>query len=380
MKTNRGVIHILALLLSTTLLFANSNERKPVTALEKRIETYRKYMRQGKLEIPIGNSTQGKQSIKANPRLPQADKTETRYTRATVGLEEEIKEMEEIKTSYFKKLFSVYQSTGITWSQFIQLLKSKNNLSLKEFKIRSQQLKLHLIKGKENVSGIKIQLQKVLKFHQEIHKTLQEETVSFMGSVYYSKLMRSLSLISFQKDLYHLLLNQVIDKELFTLNQSLGRVENWINESKTINQSNWDKSYHSIALKDSSTLTHQIKEDIESTLTDFQNLKKYFIYAETQLLSSYKEGFTPPGTGSNTNLDFHRFSKIEERLQKRIREFLQQEKVDRAILSTRMKNSSKATLPALNLPALSRHLFFKDKQKTQPEVKPENQEELPDWL
>lgn len=380
MKINCGVFHILALLLSTTLLLANSNERKPVTALEKRIETYRKYMRQGKLEIPIGNSTQGKQSIKARPRLPQADKTETRYTRATVGLEEEIKEMEEIKTSYFKKLFSVYQSTGITWKQFIQLLKSKNNLSLKEFKIRSQQLKLHLIKGKENVSSIKIQLQKVLKFHQEIHQTLQEETVSFMGSVYYSKLMRSLSLISFQKDLYNLLLNQVIDKELFTLNQSLSRVENWINESKTINQSNWDKSYHSIPLKDSSALTHQIKEDIESTLADFQNLKKYFIYAETQLLSSYKEGFTPPGTGSNTNLDYHRFSKIEEKLQNRIREFIQQEKLDRAILSTRMKNSRKATLPALNLPALSRHLFFKGKQKTKPEASLKNQEELPDWL
>lgn len=342
----RSYFHLMiGICFSTLILFADSPAPSSSSLLKKKIRSYEKYLRSGNIKAP------GSMKAAARPLR--------RKVIAHVKPEPALKVLNEITQSYYQSLFSNYEDTVQTYRYFLEFLKTNPEVSLKELKVRLQQLQSYLSRGSESLVQIKRRLNKLNSSLGDLSKDGGDAAIDFINTPYYSHLLNFQSHLDLERETTQYLVDKIATVEIFNWSEFYNRLEAIVSEIETMHARTWKKSEQSPPLVEQPELIRRLKEDLQLTGKDLRMIRNHFTYTESIILkkSSQLESIQLPSSTS-TMIAARNFDKTYDMLESKLRSAIEQEKLELAILETQQKNLNSLKSPSLRILPLSKHLFF----------------------
>ena len=185
---------------------------------------------------------------------------------------------------YFRNLHETFLQNVQIFRFWIQFLKLRPDLGLKEFKIRTQQLRNTILQGTEASIQTRQQLIKISNFIKDLEYEVRNNSIQFIETPLYTKLVTSQARINFLIDSVGFYVDHLATLQTFQLKNLVEELDFVIEQIELINAESWNKSFDSILLKEQPTLITKIKKLTRQKLNDFKQIKQNYIYAESQIL------------------------------------------------------------------------------------------------
>jgi hypothetical protein len=360
---------LLIVLLLHNLEGAGGRSSQKLSPLQLRVSRFQKYLRA------------------PNPQAASKKKTPPRKLRPP-RMEEPRPALKAIHTNSLnnlQNLYSIYNQCLETHRYYVDFLKQTPELTLKEFKIRTQQWKVFTASSLENLVLIRTRLNYQLSYLHALNDDLESAIPEFLDTAYYSEWIDLQQNLDFEESS----LEYLAEKLASLLISQVGKVQistkKVVQNIEALHQKHWDQDRPNPRLRDQKQLVRKIKSNAVNTRKWISGLANHFTYAENRILLEYsrlqKNSF-PSKTKITPVLRRSHFRKMEA-FQARIKDFLEREGLESAILEARLKRSKEVRQPELYLPALSKHLFFNHTRLAPvPESKfsAEPSQEFPDWI
>ena len=140
------------------------------------------------------------------------------------------------------------------------ILKLRPDLGLKEFKIRTQQLRNTILQGTEASIQTRQQLIKISNFIKDLEYEVRNNSIQFIETPLYTKLVTSQARINFLIDSVGFYVDHLATLQTFQLKNLVEELDFLIEQIELINAESWNKSFDSILLKEQPTLITKIKK------------------------------------------------------------------------------------------------------------------------
>ena len=301
-----------------------------------RISTYAKYLRAAKT-----NSAKPLKQVRLNLNsISQEKKNHSEHVqlkRSRLG------GMQSLSLEYFRNLHDTFLQNVQIFRFWIQFLKLRPELGLKEFKIRTQQLRNAILQGSETSIQIRKQLVKVTHFMEDLSLDLQNNSIQFIETPYYSKLLTSQARVNFLMDTLGFYVDHVATLQTFQLNNLVKELDLIIQKVESINIKHWEKSYENISLKEQAVLITEIKNLTREKLKSFKQIKQNYVYAESQILVNRDQINSKklPSSRKANRTEILNYQKLQKSFQDKIAKFVDQETIRFQILKHKSQQSKK---------------------------------------
>ncbi len=317
-----------------------------------RMGSYSKYLRATKSSQP--NSLKiVRPNFNNIPQEKGNNRSSNRLRRSKLGA------IQSLSLNYFRNLHSTFLNSVKIFRFWIQFLKLKPELGLKEFKIRTQQLRNAILQGSETSIQIRKQLINVNKFMEDLSQDLQNNSIQFIETPYYSKLLTSQARVNFLMNTLGFYVDHIATLQTFQLNNLVKELDSTIQRVESINTKHWEKSFKSILLKEQEVLITNIKNLTRDKLKSFKQIKQNYVYAESQILVNRDEIKSKklPSSRKALHTEVLDYKKLQKSFQDKITKFIDQETIQFQILNHKSQqskkwlidNPSKAVYPLLPL-------------------------------
>lgn len=362
-------LHVFKILLFTLLLvqsalcFGDLKEirKEPFKA---RIGNYSKYLKAPSIKSSKILKPARSNIISNKPTVN--NKKYQRLKRSSLGA------IQSLGLDYFRNLHETFLQNVQIFRFWIQFLKLRPDLGLKEFKIRTQQLRNTILQGTEASIQTRQQLIKISNFIKDLEHEVQNNSIQFIETPLYSKLVTSQARINFLIDSVGFYVDHLATLQTFQLKNLVEELDFVIEQIELINAEYWNKSFDSILLKEQPTLITKIKKLTRQKLNDFKQIKQNYIYAESQILVKRDE-IKPkklPASRDATREEEINFSNLQKNFIEKITEFTERESIQLQILKHKITQAKKwltdyPTIGSQPLIPLANQLF-KSNQNIQP--------------
>ena len=298
-----------------------------------RISSYAKYLR-----TPSETSLKPvRLNTKNSIQLTKKNTKDTQLKRSRLGA------IQSLSLEYFRNLHETFLQNVQVFRYWIQFLKLRPKLGLKEFKIRTQQLRNSILQGTEASIQTRQQLIKVSNFMKELTQEVQNNSIQFIETSYYSKLLTSQARINFLIDTLGFYIDHVATLQTYQLKQLVKKLDSIIRQVELINGKHWEKSFESILLKEQAVLVTDIKNLTREKLKDFKQIKQNYIYAESQILVNRDEikPKTLPYSRSATRAEVLNYRDLQKDFLVKITKFIDHQTIQFNILKHKLVQSKK---------------------------------------
>lgn len=271
------IVVLLNLSLAISCLAANPKQ-VAIPPLKDRFQNYTKYLRSGSIKHDIrkpdhqfvpSRNTSNKSTIQ-DPR---------RLKRSKLG------RVKSLTLEYFQNLHEIFSENVLIFRFWMQFLSLRPELGLKEFKVRTQQLRNSVLQSLENSIKIRRRLISMSDFIKSLSSEIEANSIQFIETPLYSKLATSNARVNFLQQTLSFYVDHVATIQIFQFKNLVKELDKMISHTEKINAKNWDSSFKSILLKNQEQLINQIKELTQKQLASFKQIKQNYIYAETQILT-----------------------------------------------------------------------------------------------
>ncbi len=337
--------------------------------LEQRVSRFQKYMRA---------SSNGKTRAK---KAPPRKSPPRRVDRSNASL----RTLHNYGLKSFQNLYGVYSQCLETHRFYVDFLKKTPDLTLKEFKIRTQQWKAFTANSLENLVLLRTRMSRQLSSLRTLSSDLESAIPEFLDTPYYSEWMDFEQSLNFETSGIEFFIQKLASLLIAQVGKVHESTATLIEEVEELHQEFWKQDLSSPRLRDQKQLVLKIKKNALNTRKWISGIGNHFAYAENRILLEYsrlqKNSF-PSKTKITAVLRRSHFKKMEL-FQARIQQFLEKEGLESAILEARLERSKTLSQPDLHLPPLSKHLFFNHTRPLsplKPVATPKPMQNLPDWI
>ena len=325
----------LSLLISSLHCFSNLKEIKK-EPFNDRIGSYSKYLKTS-VKKPSENLKSARIESQSKIQITKQTPTQTRLKRSKLGA------IQSLSLEYFRNLHKTFMQNIKIFRFWIQFLKLRPELGLKEFKIRTQQLRNVILQGTEASIQTREQLIKVSDFMKDLSEEIQNNSIEFIETPYYSKLITSQSRVRFLTETLGFYVDHVATLQTYHLNNLVKELDSIIHQVESINGKHWEKSFESILLRDQAILITEIKKLTREKLKGFRQVKQNYIYAESQILINRDEikPTTLPSSRIATRAEVFKYRNLQKSFLEKITKFVDEENIQFQILKHNSARSEK---------------------------------------
>jgi len=324
---------------------AGEPKTSPPTKLQKKMRAYEKYLRSAQVKTPGSQKTMAR--------------AQTRKIRVRTKPKPSLKILHEITQSYYQNLYSKYEDAVRTFRFFLEFLKTGDSISLKELKVRIQQLQSFLSRGNESLIQIRRRLTKLSSALKTLSKDGNQIAIAHINTPHYSQLLNFQSHLDLERETIEYLVEKIATLEIYHWGEYHRRLEEVVSEIESLHTSTWKNSQVSPRLREQPELVRSIKEHLQLTGKDLKVIRNHFIYTESVILKKFSQLEPLHFPSHSSNPVSHRsFLRAFEKLEAKLRFQLEQEKLEIALLEAQLKNQKTVKDPTLQILPLSQHLFF----------------------
>jgi|GEM_PF-1753108 hypothetical protein len=334
------------------------------TKLQRMIKPLEKYLRSRQVNVPG--------SKKAPARRPR------REIKVLTQSKPSLETLHEVQQSYYQDLFSIYENTLDTFRFFLDFLKETKSMSLKELKVRIQQLQGFLSEGSENMVQIRRRLRNISAFLTELIREGNSAAIEHIDGPHYSQLLNFQARLDLEKEAIETLIEKLATLKLFHWNRFHDRLQGIVDSVEKHHAFTWKRTLKSPVLQEQPELVRRIKKDLQETGGDLKLIRNHFVYTEARMLKRFAqiEPIQFPASSSNGRAAERSFIKTFEALEWKLRSRMEQEKVEIVILEANLKQGIRIKDPTLQMIPLSQHLFFNHTLEKKPGMGAENSQNL----
>lgn len=360
-----------------------------IPPLKDRFQNYTKYLRSGTIK-----QDRRKSDYQLTPprKILSKDSIQEprRLKRSKLG------RIKSLTLEYFQNLHEIFSENVLVFRFWMQFLRLRPELGLKEFKVRTQQLRNSLLQGLENSIKTRNRLISVNDFIKSLSSEIEAHSIQFIETPLYSKLATSNSRINFLQQSLSFYVDHVATVQIFQFENLVTELDALVTQTEKINAENWNSSFKSILLKNQEQLVNEIKELTQKQLASFKQIKQNYIYAETQILID-EDNFQPKNLPSKRQADRSEqiaFRKLQNAFHLKIEKSIENEAIQLSLLKHQIKlqkkwlnnNPSKTGYPDIPLANI---LFIGNPDKSQlspvmadtnASIEPSKKLTNPDWI
>lgn len=329
------ILFFSSFLVSSIFCFGDLKELQK-EPFKKRIGNYSKYLRTPNPQS-LKTLKQARSNSTPNTAIRAKNLKTNQFKRSTLGA------MQTLSLDYFRNLHDTFLKNVQIFRFWIQFLKLRPELGLKEFKIRTQHLRNITLQGTETSIQIRQKLIDISKFMKELAAEVQDNSIQFIETSYYAKLLTSQARINFLVDTMGFYIDHLATLQTFQFSNLVSELELLIHSVESINSKHWEKSFESISLKDQAALITKIKNLTKQKLKSFKQIKQNYIYAESQILLDRDQIKTKalPTSRKATRAEVINYRNLQKSFQEKITNFLDRETIQLQILKHKSLQSKK---------------------------------------
>lgn len=259
-------------------------------------------------------------------------------------------------------LFSIYEQNVEIMRFFQEFLKANPDISLEELRIKTQQLKFNLASYIEILSLIRSSIERNQLTLKETEQKVAQLSVQYMNRPHYSDFANAKQNLDFESRVFNFFLLEITDMNTAALLRMHQRVIEIIEKITTSEKINWSRSNRNLLLSQELDLVQMLRQNNNTSRTEFLNLRNYFRYTELEIVNAQDkiQSIKAPVARELSQAEAWDLDNTLTAINDNLIIFGEQELINQNIMRTRLEKMIETPLnpQELLIGPLSRHLFF----------------------